>query len=419
MIRVSTSQLYTNSLNGILEEQNKIAQYNREISTGTRITSPADAPVAAARVVNINAALGTIAAWTGSAQTAQDSLAYENTQLQGVQTLIGRVRTLALQMANATVSAQDRANGAATVKSYLSQLMGYANAQGPDGNYVFSGSRTATQPFTIDSSGTTVSYQGDGGQRYLPVSASDKVAVSDPGSVLFMDGKSGNGTFQIAAASSNTGTSTAAGSVTNATTAENYLSVQGDSYRISFSAGSSGLDYKVERGSGPVGSAGWNSSVSTVASGSYNAGSALNFDGMSLNFSGAPSAGDGFTVTASTRQSLFATVENLYHALQNPTNNPAENAQTMQRISGVLRTLDQAQTRFGSAQAVVGSRMQDAQAAENTSQSIQTQLQQARSTTQAVDLPSVITKLDQASLSLQAASKTFATLQGMSLFNYL
>lgn len=419
MIRVSTSQLYADSLSGIIEQQNRIAQYNREISTGTSITSPADAPVAAAKVVNIDAALGSFSAWSSNAQTVSNRLAYENTQLQGVQTLIGRVRTLALQMANATVSAQDRQNGAVAVNSYLSQLIGYANAQGPDGNYVFAGSRTSTQPFSMDSSGTTVTYQGDNAQQYLAVSASNSVAVSDPGNQIFMDAKNGNGTFRIAANSSNMGTATAAGNVTDTATATGYLLGQGDSYRISFSAVSGGLGYKIERGQGTVGSTGWNASVTTVASGNYQNGSSLGFDGISLSFSGTPAAGDSFTVSPSSRQSLFETLQNLHQALNSPASTPAADAQMMQRIGGVLRSLDQAQTRIGSAQAEVGARMQDAQAAANATQNVQTLMQQTRSSLQNADLPSVITSLDQASLSLQAASKSFATLQGLSLFQYL
>lgn len=420
MIRISTSQLYANSLNGILKEQSRISKYNLELSSGKRITSPADAPVAAAQVVNINAALGSFSTWASNAQAAQNRLGSENTQLQSVQDLIGRMRTLALQMANATVSNQDRQNGAATVKAYLSQLIGFANAQGPNGNYLFAGSRTNTQPFSFDTSGNQVTYQGDSGQRTLAVSASDSVAVSDPGNTLFMDTKNGNGTFQIAANSTNTGTATVTGDVTNPATAQNYLLGQGDSYRVSFSAVSGGgLNYQIERGQGAVGSSGWNSSATTVASGSYSVGSNLSFDGMSLNFSGSPAAGDKFTVAASSRQSLFETVQNLYQALNTPANTPGQNAQLVQHISNVLQSLDQAQTRLGSAQAEVGSRMQHAQASTSAAQGIQTQLKQTLSGLQDANLPSVITKLDQATLSLQAASKAFASIQGLSLFNYL
>jgi len=419
MIRFSTSEIYSNALDGIRQQQNRINQYYRQLSTGTKITTPADAPVAAARVVNVDAALGSLKGWSANAQNAQDSLGGESTQLQSVTTLISRVRTLALQMANGTNSPQDRRNGAATVQSYLNELVGYANAQGPNGNYLFAGSRTSTQPFAFDSSGTTVRYHGDSGQRSLTVSRSQNVPVSDAGNRLFMNIANGNGTFTVGAGSGNTGTATAAGAVTNASQANNYLKTQGDSYRISFSSGSSGLTYTVERGQGAVGSTGWNSSASTIASGSFQSGAAISFDGMSVQFSGNPAGGDTFTVSPSSRQSLFTTLQHLHDALSAAGTSGASNAQTMQKINNVLESLDQAQTTIGSAQASLGTRIQTARSAGQSIQALQTQLKQTRSGLADANMPSVITKLDQASLSLQAASKAFVQVQGLSLFKYL
>ena len=69
--------------------------------------------------------------------------------------------------------------------------------------------------------------------------------------------------------------------------------------------------------------------------------------------------------------------------------------------------------------ASVGARMQSARAAGQSLQAVQTQLKQTRSGLADANLPDVITKLDKASLSLQAASKAFVQVQGLSLFKYL
>jgi len=420
MIRFSTSEIYASALDGIRQQQNRMQDYYRQLSTGEKITRPSDAPVAAARVVNVDSALGSLKGWAQNVKAAQHSLGQENTQLQSATTLIDRVRTLGLQMANGTTSAQDRRNGAATVTSYLHEMMGYANAQDPNGHYLFAGTRSATQPFAYNSAGTKVQYHGDSGQRKLAVSRSQKVAVSDAGNTLFMDVRNGNGTFAVGAASSNTGTATAAGAVNDASQAKSHLQGQNQSYRIQFaSSGSNGLTYTIQRGQGTVGSSGWTSSETTIASGSYQAGAGLTFDGMSLHFSGKPAAGDTFTVSPSSRQSVFATLRNLHDALDQSGTSPAENAQTMQKINNVLQSLDQAQTRIGSAQAAVGARIQSTQSAGKAVQSVQTQLKKTRSGLADANMPSVITKLDQASLSLQAASKAFVQVQGLSLFKFL
>lgn len=419
MIRFSTSELFNSALNGLLSQQNKISGYYRELSTGKKITSPSDAPVAAARVVNLNAALSNSEAWSTNAGAAQENLGYESTQLGSISTLIGRVRTLALQMASSTTNTQDRQNGAATVQSYLKQMISYANARDPNGNYLFAGSRIGTQPFTLNAAGTTVQYHGDSAQRSLAISSSDQVSISDPGNSIFMNVPNGNGTFQANPNPANSGTATISGGVSSASTAKHYLQALGDSYRISFSTGASGLTYTVQRGPGAVGSAGWSAGVTTVASGSYVAGGSISFNGMYVKLSGQPAAGDSFSVSASTNQSIFQTMKNLSAALTTASTSPAGTAQVMQQINDVLQSLDQVQTRVGSVQANVGSRIQSSQAAAKSAQAIQTQLESIRSGLQDASMPTVMSNLDQASTALQAASKAFVQINNSSLFSYL
>ncbi len=419
MIRFSTSQIYQIAINGILEQQSRINSDYQQLSSGRKINRPSDAPAAAARVIGLNTALDRFSGWTQNANNAQQSLEYESTRLQSVTTLVNRVRTLALQMANGTLSIQDRRNGAAIVRSYLDQLIGYANAQGPGGQYVFAGSRTNAQPFALNNSGTQVNYHGDGGQRSLPISSGESIPVTDPGSTLFMNIPDGNGTFRIQTGNANTGTATAAGNVTDPAQAATYLQANGDSYQIRFSSGSGGLTYTVMRGPGAVGSAGWNGGATQVAGGSFSAGATLNFDGLAIGFSGNPAAGDTFDVNPSRGQSLFKTLLNLHTALISAAASPAQNARNMQAINTVLESLDQSQTRFGSVQAAVGTRIQAARTAAQVNQSVQTQFKQIRSGLEDANLPQVITRLDQASLSLQAASKAFVQMQGLSLFKYL
>lgn len=420
MIRVSTSELYQSAVAGISSQQSQINKDYQELSTGKSIANPADAPVAASRIVGVDAAMSQISAWSNNSTTASQTLSYASAQVQSVTTLVSQVRTLALQMANSTMSPQDRLDGASTVASYLRQLVGYANAQGPNGQYLFSGTKVATEPFSSSGSqGSTVNYYGDSGQKSLPVSASESVPVTISGSHLFMDIPNGNGSFNVTPVSTNTGTATVSGSITNTSVASSYLQSQGDGYRLTFSRGSNGLNYTVTRGKGAVGSSTWTASATTVTSGSYSAGNSIQFDGISLSLSGTPAAGDAFNVSPSKNQSLFTTVQSLQKALSSASSSPGQRAQNLQSINNVLQSLDQAQTRLGAVQADIGARIQDSQTANQANQSVQTQLTQLKSNLSNANLPTVITHLDQATLALQASAKAFVTIQGLSLFNYI
>lgn len=419
MIRLSTSELYQTALTNILNQQSQVNNYYRQLSTGSKINTPADNPVGAAQVIGLDAAVQRFDKWSQNAQNAQNTLNYESSQLQSATTLLGRVRTLALQMANGTMSQQDRLNGASTAQSYLKQLLAIANSQNANGQYIFAGTRNSAAPFAVSGSSNQVAYYGDSGQRNLPISASENLPISDSGQALFMNVPNGNGTFSVTSESSNTGTATVTGNVTDANTAQQYLTKGGDSYRVSFSGSGTNLTYSVVRGKGAVGSSSWNSSKTTVATGSYTPGSALNFNGISLSFQGTPASGDAFDVSPSQNQSLFQTVATLKNVLGSPANTPGEKAQNLQVINNVLQSLDQGSTHLNSAQAAVGTRIQSAQTAEQINQTIQTQFQKNQSQLQNANLPQVITQLDQASTALQAASKAFVQVQGLSLFNFI
>ena len=84
-----------------------------------------------------------------------------------------------------------------------------------------------------------------------------------------------------------------------------------------------------------------------------------------------------------------------------------------------LATLAQYQQSVTTAQAQTGVTLQalSAASASNTSQS--TQAQTSINNATAVNMPVALTALEETSTALQAAMKTFSTVQGLSLFSYL
>ena len=101
-------------------------------------------------------------------------------------------------------------------------------------------------------------------------------------------------------------------------------------YTITFSDAS---DYTVTDGTG-----------ATVATGTYNAanGGSVAFDGVQVGITGAPAAGDTFTVTSSSTQSVFDTLDNIVSALNNAGSSGAARAQLSSTLGGSLQQIDQA-----------------------------------------------------------------------------
>ena len=419
-MRISTSQFYTASLAGMLNQQATIGNLSQQLSTGNRLTHPADHPLDSAQVVGLAGQLNRLASYQQNGQSAQNALQLESSTLQSAGTLLNQVRSLALQMNNATVSSQDLANATNAMGGYLQQLLQYANAQDGQGNYLFAGSRNQTQPFSLLPNGQ-VQYSGDGAQNQLTIGSSLQTAVSDPGNAIFMDIPAGNGSFSVAASGANTGGAVAGpGSVANASLAQQVLVVDQTQYRISFSGSGGTQTYTVTSGTGSTMSA-----SGVVASGTFTPGMSINVPSsggtavLNVPVQGTPAAGDTFTLAAAGHQSLFTIFQNLQQAFSMNASAPGVNAQRAQAIGNAIAGLDQSQTTLLNAQAAIGTRLQQVQAVQNMNSNLTLQLQTQQSQLTDINYPQVITAYQQSLTALQASEAAYAKVQGLSLFQYI
>ena len=90
-----------------------------------------------------------------------------------------------------------------------------------------------------------------------------------------------------------------------------------------------------------------------------------------------------------------------------------------QSISNALASLDQNQTNLLSAQASIGSRLQQVQAVQTQNSSLTLQLQTQQTQLSSINYPQVITDYQSSLTALQAAQKAFSQVQGLSLFQHL
>jgi flagellar hook-associated protein 3 FlgL len=156
-----------------------------------------------------------------------------------------------------------------------------------------------------------------------------------------------------------------------------------------------------------------------VTSGTYTSGQAITFAGMQVTLSGAPAAGDSFSVAPSTDQSIFTTVQNLANALQQSTTTPAAQAQLNNSIVSAINGIDQALDNTQTVQSSVGGRLNTITTAASVATTQQTQLQQSISNIQSLDYASAVTSLDSQNTTLQAAMEAYTSTEGLSLFKYI
>jgi flagellar hook-associated protein 3 FlgL len=202
-MRVSTSQIYSIVNIGMSNAQTAINKTQEQMSTGKRVLSPADDPVAATTILQLNAELARVEQYTKNIDSGSNSLNLEETALQSVVSLIQRMQELAVQAGNtAVLSRSDYQALASEVESRTQELLNLQNTRNASGQYIFSGYQGSTQSF-VDVGGGNYKYQGDDGQLRIQASSTVSVAVSDSGKRIFVDVPSGHNTITTSASSAN------------------------------------------------------------------------------------------------------------------------------------------------------------------------------------------------------------------------
>jgi len=401
-MRISTSSLFDVNVNQLGTLQSNMLTTQQQISTGRRILTPADDPVAAARALQVTQTDATNTQYLSNIGTAKDSASLAEGTLQSVTTLMQNMQTTAVQAGNPALADSDRAALATSLQTNLNQLFALANSKDAVGNYLFSGFKGTTQPFAQTAAG--VQYNGDNGQRMTQVSTNEQLATSDSGSNIFMNIKNGNGTFVTQAAATNGGSGIASsGNVTDPT------QLTGNNYQITFTSSNA---YDVTNTT-------TGASVST--GNAFVSGQAISFDGMQFDIQGAPASGDTFTVNPSSNQSVFATISNFITTLNTPSikGNPASAAQLTAGVNSALSGMDNALNSVLSTRASLGSRLNELDALSNTATGLGVQYKQTLSTLQDVDYNKAITDLTQQQTILKAAQQSFVQVENLSMFNYL
>lgn len=397
--------LFTSFTNSLAQQEAQINQLQQQISSGLAVQTPDQNPAAYE-----TGALGTDMVNqlnndnTTQAQV-QTQLGSVNDAYSSMTSLFDNVQSIVEQALNGTTSAENMNALAGQVKSASQQLLSIGNTTASNGTYLFGGSRGQLAPFQQNANGDIV-YYGDGGSSQATIAPGQTASTIANGDV-FVSSLSGDGISSVAASSSNTGSGQILQQgVVNAATANAF---QQGSSAITVTFGS-GNTYTATQGG------------STIASGtlsSSSSGTSLQLAGVDYQITGSPSNGDTFTISPARPQSAFTLLQNIATALSSAASTPSQVAQTNQILNQSLAGLAQYQQATLTAQAQNGVTLQAISAAATSNSNQATEAQTSVNTATAVNTPVALSSLSETMTALEAAMKTFGTVQSLSLFNYL
>ena len=195
VMKVSTSMFFDRASAQLGNVQGSLAKTQEQLSVGKQITKPSDEPDKASLVTRLESEIARQKSYQGNLKAMEIRLQSEETALNNTSDVMYRMKELATQAANDTLSDPDRKTIALEMAELKNQMLSLANSQDSNGNYLFAGSRVSQMPFGPDAKGVIV-YKGDQTRMLVGVGDNRRMNQNIPGSDAFTnvvrdDGKGG------------------------------------------------------------------------------------------------------------------------------------------------------------------------------------------------------------------------------------
>ncbi|SAL49664.1 flagellar hook-associated protein FlgL [Caballeronia peredens] len=409
-MRISSSQYFNMNVASMSDQQSTLASMYQQISSGKRILTASDDPLGAAQAVQLTLKSGALAQYGTNQTTALSSLQQEDSTLGSVSDVLQSIQTQIVRAGDGSLTDADRTSIANSIQGLRGQLFGLANTTDSSGNYIFSGLKGGTAPFSDNPSGVGTTYSGDYGQRTVQISEGRSIPVGDTGVSIFGSVSPTESDPVSSANAQNKGTGTiSAVSVSDTSNPGN-----ASTYTIKFSISQTDGSTTYSITSNPADS-------SLPANVAYTGKTDITLGGQKVTLDGAPGDGDSFTVqpASSDNNDIFATLDNIVNALKQPTGSPTAQATLTNALTTAGTKINNTFNNVLSAQTVVGGREQEVQSTQSTMQASQTQTASDIANLTSIDLVSSISQYELTQTSLQAAQMAFSQIQKMSLFDYI
>ena len=401
--RLGTANMYDRTINNINRQQNELASQMEHTSAGMRVIRPSDDPVAAAQAERARNRLERIASDQRGLDAQKATIEYAESTLGEINDALQEFRSLLVQAGNGAYNQVQRDTLVEQLTSLREQIAKYANRVDSNGLPLFRGLDTKTGlPFPNDEEGI---------QSGQPNSGEFHIANSLNGVLAFFSGKTGNGVLEIepyshAAGTPNQGKAHADIGVIKDPAVAAAVTTP---IEITFQDNAGVLEYTTDGG------ATWSP---------YKEGAAISVAGMDVVIKGQPVAGDGFTIKPSTTISTFEALDRAIAAVRDNANPDGSTAYgTLSHgITKSLSELDIALNRVSTVRGLAGDLLNQAERMGNTLLAREEQVEAQRVAAEQYDSEGMVRAISQMQTqqtAVSAALQSYASIQKLSLLNYI
>jgi len=419
-MRISTLHIFNLARNSMADANQALVKTQEQLSTGKRVMSAADDPVAATRMQQLNNNLAMVDQYNKNIVIAENNLSLQESTLRGANNLLQRVGELAVQAGNtASLSSGDYAALAAEVDSRIDELFNVVNTRNSNGDYVFSGFKSDSPAFTGDSI-NGFRFAGDEGQMQIKIDNNTSIDVSDSGKGLFVDVPSGNNNVITSNNPNNRSNPPVSISVGQVVDQVAYDEFYPEDIIIQFNADvdvtPAGKNFTVtERSTGKI----------IEENHRYSAGEELIYNGVSLRISGNPASadtgvvGDQLFVNSTNTQDVLTTLMRFRDAMNAHDGSQASIDRIESVVGSSITNLSNAQESISETVTKIGARNNTLESTKELHLDTELVSREILSDIGDLDYAEAATRLSQQTLILQAAQASFLRVSELTLFSRL
>ncbi|MGH1431813.1 MAG: flagellar hook-associated protein FlgL [Neptuniibacter sp.] len=413
-MRISTQQVFISNVDNITKTNADLFKTQQQLSTGKNVLQPSDDPLASAQIQKFKKEIARTEQFAGNIEVAQRRLSLEEETIEQVNNLSIRLRELAIQGKNGTLTSTDRVAIASEVGEIVKSLDSLMNTKDVQGEFLFSGNKGFTKPYTYDATTGRYTFNGDDGQRFLQVGPETKVAATDSGFEVFEK------------------IPVVAGYVTENITQsvpiiDDIDIIGGDTEAFGAYMDANGpLSFDVTGGLLTVTDKDGNFVTADLPGVSLNAYDlSTNPNAPTLTIAGVDldvNAGNDGTATLDVfdQHNILNTAVDLRDALQNYSGNSGEEREQFNlQMDWILDNLAGIEEKNVAARAGIGGRQNALEQQDLVNEDYKLFTQEALSSFEDLDYNEAISRFQLQQTALQAAYSSFASVQELSLFNYI
>jgi len=405
-MRISTQQLFNRGLESMQDVTAQLQKTQLQLSTGKKILTPADDPVASTRILELNQELNINTQFQRNVELAEGSLSLQDDKLGSINDVIQRVRELMVTSGNGALSKTDLSAISAEVKERLEQLAGMLNSQDASGEYLFSGFQGGTQPFQKSISGS-YEYKGDEGNRFVQVEPSVAIASTQNGKQIFQEVAVDKNSFYTKANPGNQANPPAAITTGMVVDQEEYDAFYPNDMTITFNGSN---QYSITDKS---------TGRQILSNQPFAPNQPIVVNGVSVEITGSPVAGDSFFIESTAKQGILTTVEKFIYSLDNFVPNEEGRAILSANLESAIGNLDNAETSILEARSQLGARMNTLQTTGEQLKDIEVLTKEILSKLESIDYAETVSLLSVQQFTLEAAYSSFSRITALNLFDRL